>query len=45
MALELKTEIADRISSISVSSTMKVAADAEKLRAFAVSTNDDAARA
>lgn len=33
MALELKTEIADRISLISVSSTMKVAADAEKLRA------------
>ena len=33
MALELKTEIADRIALISVSSTMKVAADAEKLRA------------
>src|SRR3989442_1026978 len=33
MELEITTEIAERISSISVSSTMKVAADAEKLRA------------
>jgi aspartate aminotransferase len=40
MALELKTEIADRISSISVSSTMKVAADAEKLRAQGVDVVD-----
>jgi aspartate aminotransferase len=32
MPTEVKTDIADRISSISVSSTMKVAADAEKLR-------------
>src|SRR5947207_8421285 len=32
MQLEVKQEIAQRISSISVSSTMKVAADAEKLR-------------
>src|SRR6478752_3817483 len=32
MQLEIKQEIAQRISSISVSSTMKVAADAEKLR-------------
>src|SRR3989449_8906410 len=40
MALELKTEIADRISLISVSSTMKVAADAEKLRAQGVDVVD-----
>jgi aspartate aminotransferase len=40
MALELKTEIADRISSISVSSTMKVAADAEKLRAQGIDVVD-----
>jgi aspartate aminotransferase len=40
MALELKTEIADRISSISVSSTMKVAADAEKLRSQGVDVVD-----
>jgi aspartate aminotransferase len=40
MALELKTEIADRIGLISVSSTMKVAADAEKLRAQGVDVVD-----
>jgi aspartate aminotransferase len=40
MALELKTEIAERISLISVSSTMKVAADAEKLRAQGVDVLD-----
>jgi len=40
MALELKTEIAERISCISVSSTMKVAADAEKLRAQGVDVVD-----
>src|SRR5579872_5550640 len=40
MALELKTEIADRIALISVSSTMKVAADAEKLRAQGVDVVD-----
>src|SRR5882757_8798693 len=40
MALELKTEIADRISTISVSSTMKVSADAEKLRAAGVDVVD-----
>ncbi|HXI39538.1 MAG TPA: pyridoxal phosphate-dependent aminotransferase [Bryobacteraceae bacterium] len=40
MALELKTEIADRISLISVSSTMKVAADAEKLRAQGIDVVD-----
>src|SRR6185503_800794 len=40
MALELKTEIADRISLISVSSTMKVAADAEKLRSQGVDVVD-----
>ncbi|HUJ20297.1 MAG TPA: pyridoxal phosphate-dependent aminotransferase [Bryobacteraceae bacterium] len=40
MALELKTEIADRIASISVSSTMKVSADAEKLRAQGVDVVD-----
>src|SRR5438876_10678443 len=32
MQLEVKQEIAQRISSISVSSTMKVAADADRLR-------------
>src|SRR6476646_7195026 len=36
MALELKTEIADRLARISVSVTMKVAADAEKLRSLGV---------
>ena len=40
MPLELKTEIADRIALISVSSTMKVAADAEKLRAQGVDVVD-----
>jgi aspartate aminotransferase len=40
MALALKTEIADRIALISVSSTMKVAADAEKLRAQGVDVVD-----
>jgi aspartate aminotransferase len=40
MALELKTEIADRIALISVSSTMKVAADAEKLRAQGIDVVD-----
>lgn len=40
MALELKTEIAERISLISVSSTMKVAADAEKLRSQGVDVVD-----
>ena len=40
MALELKTEIADRIALISVSSTMRVAADAEKLRAQGVDVVD-----
>jgi aspartate aminotransferase len=40
MALELKTEVSDRISRISVSSTMKVAADAEKLRAQGVDVVD-----
>ena len=40
MALELKTEIADRISLIGVSSTMKVAADAEKLRSEGVDVVD-----
>ena len=40
MPLELKTEIADRISLISVSSTMKVAADAEKLRSQGVDVVD-----
>ncbi len=40
MALELKSEIADRIALISVSSTMKVAADAEKLRAQGVDVVD-----
>jgi aspartate aminotransferase len=40
MALELKTEISDRISLIGVSSTMKVAADAEKLRSQGVDVVD-----
>jgi aspartate aminotransferase len=40
MALELKTEIADRISLISVSSTMKVSSDAEKLRSEGVDVVD-----
>src|SRR6202158_5560097 len=40
MPLELKTEVADRISLISVSSTMKVAADAEKLRSQGVDVVD-----
>jgi aspartate aminotransferase len=40
MAIELKTEIADRIALISVSSTMKVAADAEKLRAQGIDVVD-----
>src|SRR5208337_5353428 len=40
MALELKTEISDRIALISVSSTLKVAADAEKLRAQGVDVVD-----
>src|SRR5437879_12437592 len=40
MPTELKTEIADRISLISVSSTMKVSADAEKLRAAGVDVVD-----
>lgn len=40
MALQLKTEIAERISLISVSSTMKVAADAEKLRSQGVDVVD-----
>lgn len=37
---QLKMEIADRISSISVSSTMKVAADAERLRSQGVDVVD-----
>src|SRR5215472_14309276 len=40
MQLEVKQEIAQRISSISVSSTMKVAADAEKLRREGVDVVD-----
>jgi aspartate aminotransferase len=40
MPLEVKQEIAQRISSISVSSTMKVAADAEKLRREGVDVVD-----
>ena len=40
MQAELKQEIAERISSISVSSTMKVAADAEKLRREGVDVVD-----
>ena len=40
MQLEVKQEIAERISAISVSSTMKVAADAEKLRSQGVDVVD-----
>ena len=40
MPAELKTEIADRISLISVSSTMKVSAEAEKLRSAGVDVVD-----
>src|SRR5438067_13046015 len=40
MQLEVKQEIAPRISSISVSSTMKVAADADKLRREGVDVVD-----
>src|SRR3984893_5226502 len=40
MALELKTELADRISLISVSSTMKVSAEAERLRSEGVDVVD-----
>ncbi len=40
MAVQTKMEIAERISSISVSSTMKVAADAEKLRSQGVDVVD-----
>jgi aspartate aminotransferase len=40
MPVEAKVDIADRISSISVSSTMKVAADAEKLRSQGVDVVD-----
>jgi aspartate aminotransferase len=40
MPLEVKQEIAERISAISVSSTMKVAADAEKLRREGVDVVD-----
>src|SRR5246500_3391125 len=40
MPTELKTEIAERISLISVSSTMKVAADADKLRGEGVDVVD-----
>ena len=40
MVLQTNQEIAERISSISVSSTMKVAADAEKLRAQGVDVVD-----
>ena len=40
MPLEVKQEIADRISSISVSSTMKVAAEADKLRREGVDVVD-----
>ena len=40
MPVEAKIDIADRISSISVSSTMKVAADAEKLRSQGVDVVD-----
>jgi aspartate aminotransferase len=40
MVVETNQEIAERISSISVSSTMKVAADAEKLRAQGVDVVD-----
>jgi aspartate aminotransferase len=40
MPVETRTEIADRISTISVSSTMKVSADAEKLRSQGVDVVD-----
>src|ERR1700758_1505717 len=40
MPVEAKNEIADRISTISVSSTMKVSADAEKLRSEGVDVVD-----
>lgn len=40
MPVEARIDIADRISSISVSSTMKVAADAEKLRSQGVDVVD-----
>jgi aspartate aminotransferase len=40
MVIETNQEIAERISLISVSSTMKVAADAEKLRAQGVDVVD-----
>src|SRR5215470_7911461 len=40
MPLEVKQEIAERISSISVSSTMKVAADADRLRREGVDVVD-----
>lgn len=40
MPLETKSEIADRIASISVSSTMKVSADADKLRSEGVDVVD-----
>ena len=40
MPTELKTDIADRISLISVSSTMKVSAEAEKLRSAGVDVVD-----
>jgi len=40
MPVETKNEIADRISTISVSSTMKVSADAEKLRSQGVDVVD-----
>ena len=40
MELQVKTDIAERISSISVSSTMRVAAEAERLRAQGVDVVD-----
>src|SRR3954451_5351888 len=40
MPTELKMEIAERISSISVSSTMKVSSDADKLRSEGVDVVD-----
>jgi aspartate aminotransferase len=40
MSLTLKTEIADRVSSISISSTLKVSADADKLRQQGVDVVD-----
>ncbi|MCU1262932.1 MAG: L-aspartate aminotransferase [Bryobacterales bacterium] len=40
MSPTLKTEIADRVSSISVSSTLKVSQDAEKLRSQGVDVSD-----